>query len=343
MGSVKDLVIESQPTDMVPGTGKFVFSNDYSVFDWGKMPDKILLKGRALCMMAAFNFELLEKNGIRTHYLGLLENSQAKRFDSIVEPSNEMKVMVARKPVLEFKNGLYDYALFKKKAGNNFLVPLEIIFRNSIPIGSSARKRLSPKQAGLKGNKWPEKNVKLKKPVIDFSTKLEAKDRYLSEQEALEISCLPQEKFNELKKIAFNVNKIITRQAKKQGLEHEDGKIEVFHYNGEIFVADVAGTFDENRFAFKGKEISKEVLRQYYKKSQPEWIEAMEKARAMAEKKKEKDWKKYCRIEPKPLPPALLELVSEMYCAGTNQYCEKEIFNARPIRTVLEELYSWSE
>jgi phosphoribosylaminoimidazole-succinocarboxamide synthase len=343
VGSVKELLLESGPADAVLGTGKFVFSNDFSVFDWGKMPDTILLKGRALCMMAAFNFELMEKNMVKTHYLGLIEDGVVKKFKDVSEPAGEMKVMVTRKPELEFKKGLYDYALFRKKAGENFLVPLEIIFRNSVPVGSSVRKRFLPSKAGLKGKKWPEKNVRLKKPIIDFSTKLEAKDRYLSEKEAFEISCLAKGKFLELKEIALKVNRIITEQAERQGLEHEDGKIEVFYFRGELFVADVAGTFDENRFSFAGKEISKEVIRQYYKKSQPDWADAVEKAKAKAEKKKDRGWKKYCKVEPKNLPPALLELVSEMYCAGANRYCGKEIFSARGLGEALEKLYSRGE
>jgi phosphoribosylaminoimidazole-succinocarboxamide synthase len=38
----------------------FEFSDDYSVFDWGKMPDKIDHKGRALALIGAFFFEQLK-------------------------------------------------------------------------------------------------------------------------------------------------------------------------------------------------------------------------------------------------------------------------------------------
>lgn len=343
MGSVKELIIEDSPTSFVLGRGKFVFSNDYSVFDWGKMPDSILLKGRALCTMGAFNLELLEKKGIKTHYLGLVENDTVKRFSEIGEPSNELKIMVTRKPELEFRNGAYCYDLFKRKAGNNFLVPLEVIFRNSIPIGSSVRKRLSPKEVGLNKRKWPKKNILLKKPMVDFSTKLEAKDRYLTEQEAFEISNLSEEKFAELKRIAREVNKIITRQAKKAKMVHEDGKIELFYFRNELFVADVVGTFDENRFSFKGKEISKEVIRQYYKKNQPKWVKAIDRAKKTAAERKKIDWKKYCRIQPKNLPSKFLELLSEMYCSGANKYTGKQLFEARGLGEVLEEIYSWRD
>ncbi len=343
MGSVKELVVEDSPSNLVLGKGKFVFSNDYSVFDWGKMPDRILFKGRVLCMMGAFNLELLERKGIKTHYLGLVENNSIKRFREVSEPVNEMQIMLTRKPELAFRNGVYDYNGFREKSGENFLVPLEVIFRNSVPVGSSVRKRFKPRDLGLKEKKWPNENVELKKPMIDFSTKLEAKDRYLSEKEALKISNLSEEKFSELKRIALKVNRLISSQAKKSKMVHEDGKIELFYFKNELFVADVAGTFDENRFSFKGREISKEVIRQYYKRKQPRWVKAVVKAKETALKKKASDWKKYCRIEPMALPPKFLELVSEMYCAGANAYTGKPLFEARDLGAVLEEIYSWSE
>jgi len=286
---------------------------------------------------------LLEQHGIKTHYLGLLEGEKARRFREVSEPANEMKVMVVNKPALEFKRGKYRYDLYSKRLGSNFLVPLEVIFRNSIPPGSSARKRLKPKDIGLNKRKWPKENIALKKPLVDFSTKLEAKDRYLPEEEAMGISNLSEEKFAELKNIAIEVNRAITKQAKKGKMVHEDGKIEMFCFNNELFVADVAGTFDENRFSFKGKEISKEVIRQHYKKSQPKWVEAVEKAKKRAWEKGKSDWKKYCRIEPERIPSELLELVSEMYSAGCNQYTGKQLFEARELGEVLEDIYSWGE
>ncbi len=55
------------------GTGRFLFSDRYSVFDWGEMPDHIDGKGAALCLMGAYCFEQLEKIGVKTHYKGLVE------------------------------------------------------------------------------------------------------------------------------------------------------------------------------------------------------------------------------------------------------------------------------
>src|SRR3989338_9657087 len=83
MGSVKDLAVLREPTINTMGSGIFNFSDRYSVFDWGEMPDHIPNKGAALCMMAAWNFEQLSKEGAQTHYLGIVvEQGVHKRITS---------------------------------------------------------------------------------------------------------------------------------------------------------------------------------------------------------------------------------------------------------------------
>ena len=56
MGSVKDLIIIKKPYGNELGIGRFVFSNRYSVFDWGEMPDHIKNKGASLCLISAYFF-----------------------------------------------------------------------------------------------------------------------------------------------------------------------------------------------------------------------------------------------------------------------------------------------
>ncbi|MFB6150464.1 MAG: phosphoribosylaminoimidazolesuccinocarboxamide synthase, partial [Haloarculaceae archaeon] len=41
MTSVKDFRVERAATADELGRGAFAFTDDYSVFDWGKMPDEI--------------------------------------------------------------------------------------------------------------------------------------------------------------------------------------------------------------------------------------------------------------------------------------------------------------
>lgn len=75
MGSVKDLEIVRKPTPDTMGIGRFHFSDRYSVFDWGEMPDQIEGKGSALCLMGAYCFERLEEKEVKTHYRGLVNES----------------------------------------------------------------------------------------------------------------------------------------------------------------------------------------------------------------------------------------------------------------------------
>ncbi|MBI4533142.1 MAG: hypothetical protein HY711_04270 [Candidatus Melainabacteria bacterium] len=56
----------------------FEYTNDYSIFDWGKMPDTIQNKGRALVTMGAFFFEFL---GNRQTWELLPSSDYLRRFD----------------------------------------------------------------------------------------------------------------------------------------------------------------------------------------------------------------------------------------------------------------------
>ena len=61
-GSVKDLLGPIQSTS---SSGEalllFQYTDAFSVFDWGRMPDPLPLKGEALTILAAYFFEKLEK------------------------------------------------------------------------------------------------------------------------------------------------------------------------------------------------------------------------------------------------------------------------------------------
>ena len=100
MGSVKDLEVIQKPTEASMGVGRFHFSDRYSVFDWGEMPDQIDAKGAALCLMGAYCFEKLEDAGIKTHYKGLVgPNGALTTFKEIRQPSNDRKNGIAQLPL----------------------------------------------------------------------------------------------------------------------------------------------------------------------------------------------------------------------------------------------------
>ncbi|WP_129112884.1 phosphoribosylaminoimidazolesuccinocarboxamide synthase [Halegenticoccus tardaugens] len=333
MTSVKEFRIEAEPTETELGRGRFVFTDDYSVFDWGTMPDEIPGKGASLCTMGAFNFELLDLNHVPTHYRGVVEDGEVKELGEATEPPREMTIDLVRAPNLRYNAG-YDYDAFYEAVGNNYLIPLEIVFRNTVPVGSSLRKRADPADVGLDFDEWPTEAVDLPEPIVEFSTKFEEQDRYLAREEADEIAGAAD--IDRLEELALAVNHILTERAARAGLVHEDGKIECLYHDGSIEVADVVGTFDENRFSYDGQEVSKEVVRQYYGREQPDWVEAVAAAKVEADDRGIADWRDLCGTEPTALPDPVVRAVADLYAAGANAYTESEWFDAPEIEEAVD-------
>ncbi len=333
MTSVKDFRVEEPATAETLGRGSFRFTDDYSVFDWGKMPDEIPDKGASLCTMGAFNFELLEAAGVPTHYRGVIRDGEPLDVDTALDRGGaprEMAIDLAQVPDLPFdeREG-YDYGAYHEAAGSNYVVPLEVVFRNRVGAGSSLRSRTEPDEHGLDHGAWPEGAVDLPEAVVEFSTKYEAQDRYLDPTEADRIAGAAE--LAELEALAREVNRVVTERATETGFVHQDGKVECVYHDGDLLVADVVGTFDENRFSHDGQQVSKEVLRQYHKRTQPGWVEAVSAAKREAEERGLADWKGLCDREPEPLENHVLGVARDLYCAGTNAYVGREVFDAPTI------------
>jgi len=361
MTSVKEFRVETAATAADLGRGALVFTDDYSVFDWGKMPDEIPDKGASLCAMGAFNFELLEREGVPTHYEGVTTDATdgAVSLDEALDaaeqspaspPSHaredagetprEMVIELTQVPDLPFEGDAaddpsgYDYETYHAKAAGNYLVPLEIVFRNCVPVGSSLRRRTDPADHGLAFEEWPDEAVDLDEPVVEFSTKYEKQDRYLTRDEADRIAGVAS--VDDLESVAREVNRLVTERADHAGLTHEDGKIECLYYGDEVRVADVVGTFDENRFSYGDQQVSKEVVRQYHKHTQPEWVEAVTEAKREAEERGVADWKSLCDRQPEPLDDHVVAAARDLYCAGTNTYIGRDAFDAPSLDETVE-------
>jgi phosphoribosylaminoimidazole-succinocarboxamide synthase len=344
MTSVKEFRVAEPATADALGRGRFVFTDAYSVFDWGRMPDPIPRKGASLCTMGADNFERLEDAGVPTHYRGVVdpdaEGSNAESevstdaivdLESVSTPPTEMAIALTQVPDLPYLGGGdgYDYEAYHEAADGNYLIPLEVVFRNTVPIGSSLRDRRDPGDVGLTVSEWPDEAIELPEPVVEFSTKYEEQDRYLTREEADRIAGAAS--IADLESTALAVNRVVTERAEDAGFDHEDGKIECLYTNGEIRVADVVGTFDENRFAYDGQEVSKEVVRQWYKRNDPEWVAAVSEAKEAVAERDVADWRTLCSDEPVQLPDRVLEAVSAMYAAGANAYTGRDLFDAPAI------------
>lgn len=340
MGSVKDLQIIKKADGKKAGIGRFVFSDRYSVFDWGEMPDRIDEKGKAICIATSYFFEKLEEEGIKSHYIGIVEEDKVKRLYELKSPQNTMEFKLFNVIKPEIKGNNYDYSIYRNILGN-FLIPLEVIYRNSLPEGSSVFKRLrdgslSLDDIGLK--EFPEPGKILEKEIIDVSTKLESTDRYISWEEAKKICALNDNEVDLIKETTKRINKIITEEVKKIGLFNEDGKVEFgFDENRELVLVDALGTLDECRFTYEGLPVSKEIARIYYRKTN--WYYDVENAKKIDKV----NWKKYVKSTPERLPERLKIAISDIYKAYANELTKRKWFEVPSLIEILKGIKEFLE
>jgi len=319
-GSVKNVL-------KVPQSGDFIFeySDRFSVFDWGAMPDELDGKGAALASMADFFFKYLGKKESWENW-ELPEELKRFKFNPLLESFkrkgmshhgvglgtgvNQYKI----KPVEVLKpkylgNNEWDYTVYRERPVN-CLVPLEVVFRFGVPRGSSLLKRTANpdyvKELGLK--QAPLIGEKFAKPIIEFSTKLEPSDRYTAYEGARDIAGLNEVEFEALKDFVSLVALRIKDIFREIDVELWDGKFE-FAFgekdetgNRRFTLVDSIGP-DELRLTYKGTQLSKETLRKFYRKS--DWYEVVEKSKVMADERGIKDWKEFCLAEFKAEPPKL--------------------------------------
>jgi phosphoribosylaminoimidazole-succinocarboxamide synthase len=182
-GSVKDVRGPVQYPGLASPAVVFDYTDAYSVFDWGKMPDLLPFKGASLAMIAADWFEKLEraeswrefskspeahelrrgnrfgaelielgenlqKDGLRTHYFGVPSADGASLSKSSEARGVFQKIAV--KPVSVVKPQTAQLAgrsvsdyTATRQAPLPRLVPLEVVFRFSCPPGSSLLERVA--------------------------------------------------------------------------------------------------------------------------------------------------------------------------------------------------------
>jgi phosphoribosylaminoimidazole-succinocarboxamide synthase len=352
----------------------FEFSDRYSIFDWGEMPDHLEGKGEALAFMGWFFFNFLGnpkywkdwtppskygknallnkicKEGVPHHCVGLVSHDlKSLSFDrEIISPSRCLAVHPVR--VLhpssrqKDKKLIWDYSMYAEEKPDNALVPLEVIFRFGVPEGSSLLKRTGDaeyrKAIGLSAA--PQEGDKFDLPVVEFSTKLETSDRYLTYAEAQEIAGLSDAEFEKLKNLAALIALRMKDCFKDIGVELWDGKLEFAWMTREKKAADRKGVRefmlvdsigpDELRLICDGMHLSKEVLRLYYRPTA--WHVAVEKSKELAKSRGEKDWKRICTEELKSVPPVLspavkrkVEMIYKGLCKALSaKYHGKAVF-----------------
>jgi phosphoribosylaminoimidazole-succinocarboxamide synthase len=115
--------------------------------------------------------------------------------------------------------------------------------------------------------------------VLEFFSKLEPMDRHLRLEEALNFCGLDGDQFKELADLCLLIAVFLCNLFLEKGLDLWDGKFEFVKADKEILLADSI-TPDELRITFQGVQLSKEPLRQYYKREDTPFHRAMEEIKA---------------------------------------------------------------
>jgi phosphoribosylaminoimidazole-succinocarboxamide synthase len=394
-GSVKNVF--SSPKE--PQFLWFAFTDQYSVFDWGKMPDLIANKGTALAVMAAHIFQTLAnpafwqklpqspklhkfdgdylakrfahpvfsgktglaRNGLKTHfhdlYKGTMQaghwlnlkpftivNNKGADDPRLVAPFYQiiMEVLAAKVNWPEHKTiqheNIYFYPPTPATTSERRLIPLEVVFRFGMVEGSSLQKKLeeNPKYIDALGLKTvPKMNEWFPHPVIEFFTKLEGKDRLLNWQEASLLANLTPNQFEWLVEGSMDIALALHVLFAESKLELWDGKLEFIlegsPSSGHFLLADSVGP-DELRLLHNGVQLSKEVLRQYYRPS--DWAKAIPEAQNIAKLSGQEDWQDVCKNKlnqrPERLRPDMKRLVDQLYGVIANQVLGFPAFPSHP-------------
>jgi phosphoribosylamine--glycine ligase len=345
-GSVKNLRgplsgLPSGRADIV-----FEFTNDFSVFDWGKMPDPIPGKGDALLGLASHIFrELMHPSSWKGFFRTaeaetFLANAPSKFANYLPELRRELESIGMRacfrgvyqgptgpegliverldilppKEVHEGTSIRFDYSGVATNTPGA-LIPLEVVFRHALTDKSSFFER-NPNTTLKPGHRFAI-------PLIECFTKLEPTDRFIeTEAEARTVGRINDATRLELELRSTLLSLWLKRECAVRDLELIDGKFEWgLDREGRVMLADAIGPDElrliETRKGFhadpadptKPARLSKEFLREYYRDGA--WF------REITDLKKSADlqpgWQKTVKAEVPRLPREALVRATALY------------------------------
>ncbi len=300
--STENLKVIEPPTAAMSGVGVFEYTDHYTVFHYGRMPDLIPGKGEAVCRMAVTNFLMLKAAGVPTHFRRFIAPNRIE-FDLAPVPGPGT---TAPSP-----------------GSRNYLVPVQVIARNELPPGSSVHRRLAagtltPSDLGLRSIPGPGERVD--PPLIEYATMREDVNRFVGPAEAQRAAGLSDDLFQEMYDTTVTVNEVMTRHAREVGLRHCDGKVEyLVSADARIVLADSPGTPDETRLMVGDLHCGKQVIRDWYV------------ARGLEVPVRQLIFDGIPRSQwpvPAPLPQEFIPAMSDMYRALSETWTGERIWNA---------------
>jgi len=191
----------------------FVFTDRVTAFD-GKKKAECASKGEICCKLSCFWFELLQAEGIKTH------------FKECVPPN----VLVAEEVSL---------------------LPVEVIARNF--LYGSLWKRYKRGEVDISSDflvqEERREGMPLTKSFLEFTTKFEPIDRPITEEEIMERGWMNRSEIEHIKRETMRIGDIMHSYLTQKGIILADFKLEYGKSKEEdIILADEVGTPDVCRF-----------------------------------------------------------------------------------------------
>lgn len=234
-----------------------------SVFDIGPIPNfQSPELARARTRQTACAFDWLERSGITTHW----HNKQVagSGVGLVVR-----EVLVRGEPMLSGAAGAE-------------MIGLELLFR--VRASQKFCDRVERGEVELSEKEFPEhqqlqSGVRLLRPYVEASTKWEKVDRYLNAAEASQLVALDGEALTALYIWVSDVARYLDDLYEQVGATLVDGKLEVaLDLTTEQFVLIDGISLDELGVVYEGQHYGKNLLREWYKKTDADWYQALQKA-----------------------------------------------------------------
>jgi phosphoribosylaminoimidazole-succinocarboxamide synthase len=255
-----DTVVRKGSTTVVSvaGLGELAFARTghLSAFDVGPCSHEFADIGALRTEFAVRFFKMLSQAGIMSHF---------RRRDA--ESRNTFIGQALRTMALD--EGDYFEIDSPTGASTGRLIPIEWIVRTEVATLGFIKRLDDPSDPLTRERIQLRDGIKLKVgdsiPLfVECTTKLEPKDRYLVDEEALKISGLTENQFGQAVQLMRHVAGLLVAQAAKNGLRLKDFKLELgITDDGRIIVADGLSP-DELRLAnADGASLDKDIFRNW--------------------------------------------------------------------------------
>lgn len=231
-------------TKVEQGVIAMQYTNAFSVFDRGPSPQLIPGLGTARCACAVQSFKFAEKAGVRTHFCEQVADDTIHVLEFLAAEDETLSGYVHGK-----------------------VLPLEWIWRARVfgsLWGRLERGEVTPEELGYPSGTKVTRGQKLPRLMTECTTKFEAIDRHLTDDEARELAGLSMAQWDEAFEMVTRAVRVTNDRYDSVGFECPDGKLEIgLTASGDLMLVDVFATPDENRVVRAGTDemYCKDLLR----------------------------------------------------------------------------------